>query len=105
MSKRQGKDLEALYIQTLAQSVAERERDVNDYACNIYADRIAKINVLLEMLDPERDKEAVEQLTALKQIYRKLGTALWFIQAGELTNLGARLGSTIKQYSVRGEQG
>lgn len=101
MSKRQSKDLEALYLQTLAQSVAERERDVNDYACNIYADRIAKINVLLEMLDPDQDKDAVEQLTVLKQIYRKLGTALWFMQAGELTNLGARLGSTIQHYKVR----
>lgn len=101
MSKKQ-KDLEALYLQTLAQSVAERERDVNDYACNIYAERIAKINVLLDLLDPEEDKELIEQLAVLKQVYRKLGTALWFMQAGELTNLGARLGSTIQHYRVRG---
>jgi hypothetical protein len=95
------KDLEAIYLQTLAQSVAEREHDVNDYACNIYADKIAKINVLLELLDPETDKELIEQLTMFKQVYRKLGTALWFMQAGELTNLGARLGSTIQHYRVR----
>lgn len=101
---KKNKDLEAIYLQTLAQSVAEKERDVNDYACNIYADKIAKINVLLELLDPETDKGFIEQLTALKQTYRKLGTALWFMQAGELTNLGARLGSTIRQYSVRGDQ-
>lgn len=98
------KDLEAIYLQTLAQSVAERERDVNDYACNIYADKIAKINVLLELLDPETDKDFIERLIALKQTYKKLGTALWFMKAGELTNLGARLGSNIKSYSVR-EQG
>lgn len=100
---KKNKDLEAIYLQTLAQSVAEKEHDVNDYACNIYADKIAKINVLLELLDPETDRDFVTQLIALKQTYRKLGTALWFMQAGELTNLGARLGSTIKQYSVRGE--
>lgn len=101
MSKRQSKDFEALYLQTLAQNIAEREKDVNDYACNIYAERIAKINVLLGILDHEADKELVEQLAVLKQIYRKLGTALWFRQAGELTNLGARLGSTVQHYRVR----
>jgi hypothetical protein len=100
---KKNKDLEAIYLQTLAQSVAEKERDVNDYACNIYADKIAKINVLLELLDPETDRGFIEQLNALKQTYKKLGTALWFMQAGELTNLGARLGSTIKQYKVREE--
>jgi len=100
---KKNKDLEAIYLQTLAQSVAEKERDVNDYACNIYADKIAKINVLLELLDPETDRGFIEQLNALKQVYKKLGTALWFMQAGELTNLGARLGSTIKQYKVREE--
>ncbi|MGC8937145.1 MAG: hypothetical protein ACP5KV_07295 [Candidatus Methanomethylicaceae archaeon] len=75
--KRQNKDLEAIYIQTLAQSVAERERDINDYACNIYADKIAKINALLEVLDPETDKALIEELLSLKHIYKKLGTALW----------------------------
>jgi hypothetical protein len=101
MSKKQGKDLEALYLQTLAQSVAEREQDINEYACNIYADKIAQINILMDILDKEEDRETLQELASLKQVYKKLGTALWFMQAGELTNLGARLGSTIKQYKVR----
>jgi hypothetical protein len=101
MSKKQGKDLEALYLQTLAQSVAEREHDINEYACNIYADKIAQINILMDILDKEEDRETLQELASLKQVYKKLGTALWFMQAGELTNLGARLGSTIKQYKVR----
>ncbi|MCQ5374428.1 MAG: hypothetical protein NO515_05335 [Candidatus Methanomethylicia archaeon] len=103
MSKKQGKDLEALYLQTLAQSVAEREHDINEYACNIYADKIAQINILMDILDKEEDRETLQELASLKQVYKKLGTALWFMQAGELTNLGARLGSTIKQYKVREE--
>lgn len=101
---KKNKDLEAIYLQTLAQSVAEREREVNDYACNAYAEKIAQINALIALLDPEKDAEVIIQLNEIKEIYKKLGTALWFMQAGELTNLGARLGSTIRQYSVRGEQ-
>ncbi len=101
---KKNKDLEAIYLQTLAQSVAEREREVNDYACNAYAEKIAQINALIALLDSERDSETITQLNEIKEIYKKLGTALWFMQAGELTNLGARLGSTIRQYSVRGEQ-
>lgn len=99
--KKPNRDMEAIYLQTLAQSVAEREREVNDYACNAYAEKIAQINVLLGVLDPGKDAALIKELTLLKDIYRKIGTAVWFTEAGELTNLGARLGSTIKQYKVR----
>ncbi|MBC7099947.1 hypothetical protein H5T52_12740, partial [Candidatus Bipolaricaulota bacterium] len=95
---KKNKDLEAIYLQTLAQSVAEREHEVNDYACNAYAEKIAQINALIALLNPQEDQETIDQLLRVKEIYRKLGTALWFMQAGELTNLGARLGSTIRQY-------
>jgi len=97
------KDLEAAYLQTLAQTVAEREKELNDYACNTLADKIAQINMVLALLDPQdpEDKRIQEELITVKEIYRKLGTALWFMQAGEITNLGARLGSTIKQFRVR----
>ncbi|MBC7113221.1 MAG: hypothetical protein H5T34_04275 [Candidatus Methanomethyliales bacterium] len=87
----------------MAQSVAEREHEVNDYACNAYAEKIAQINALIALLNPQEDQETIDQLLRVKEIYRKLGTALWFMQAGELTNLGARLGSTIRQYKVREE--
>jgi hypothetical protein len=100
---KKNKDLEAIYLQTLAQSVAEREHEINDYACNAYAEKIAQINALIALLDPEKDAEIIRELGTVKEIYKKLGTALWFVQAGELTNLGARLGSTIKQYKVREE--
>lgn len=100
---KKNKDLEAIYLQTLAQSVAEREHEVNDYACNAYAEKIAQINALIALLNPQEDQETIDQLLRVKEIYRKLGTALWFMQAGELTNLGARLGSTIRQYKVREE--
>ena len=95
------KDVEAIYLQTLAQSVAEREHEVNDYACNAYADRIAQIDALIALLDQEQDKGLIEELNTIKKVYKKLGTAVWFMRAGELTNLGARLGSTIKHYKVR----
>jgi len=103
MPKKQSRDLEALYIQTLAQSVAEREAQISDYACNAFADKIAQINIIEMMLDEEEDKDLIEQLEALKLTYKELGTALWFMNAGELSNLGARLGSTIQHHRVQRE--
>jgi len=104
MPKKLTRDLEALYIQTLAQSVAEKEEEISDYACNAFADKVAQINVILEMLDPQEDSDLIEELEAIKEVYKKLGTALWFMNAGELSNLGARLGSTVKEYSLKGRK-
>jgi hypothetical protein len=104
MPKKSSRDLEALYIQTLAQSVAEKEKEISDYACNAFADKIAQINIIEMMLDEEKDADLIEQLEALKMTYKELGTALWFMNAGELSNLGARLGSTVKEYSLKGRK-
>jgi len=96
---RKSKDLEAYYVQTLAQSVAEKEQGISDYACNIFADKLAQIDILLDLFS--EDKKFTEKLKILRSIYRKIGTALWFMHAGELTNLGARLGSEIRHHRVR----
>jgi len=98
MSK--GKDLDAYYLQTLSQAVAERETEISDYACNIYADKIAQINLVLDLLSPGDTKNRAP-LIELKIFYKKIGTALWFMKSGELSNLGARLGSTVQRHKVR----
>lgn len=104
MSKKARKDLEAFYLQTLAQSVAEREEDISDYACNVFADKIAEIDIVLMGLDENEDKELIEELNALREAYKRIGTALWFMEAGELSNLGARLGSSIQHHKVREQE-
>lgn len=94
------KDLGSFYLQTLSQTVAERDKEVSEYACNVFADKIAQINLILGLCGPD-DKEEFDYLTQLKQFYMKIGTALWFMKSGELSNLGARLGSTINTHKVR----
>jgi len=93
------RDVADYYLQTLAQAVARKYQDVlaiTDYACNVYADRIAQLDLIIEILKAEGvSKSEIEEIQTVRKYYVKLGTALWFMQAGELTNLGAKLGSKI----------
>lgn len=88
------KDITDYYLQTLAQQVAKKYPFISDYACNVYADKIAQLDVLIEYVT---DEEAKEQLKIAREILLRQGTALWFMNAGELTNLGAKLGSVIRE--------
>lgn len=94
------KDIADYYLQTLAQQVAKKYPFISDYACNVYADKIAQLDVLIEHVDGE----AKEQLKLAREILLKQGTALWFMNAGELTNLGAKLGSVIRESAWNQEQ-
>ena len=90
------RDVADYYLQTLAQAVARKHPEITDYACNVYADRIAQLDLFIEALKEEgAPKSEIEKVEAARECYVKLGTALWFMQAGELTNLGAKLGSKI----------
>jgi len=86
------RDISDYYIQTLAQAVAQKIGYISDYACNVNADKLAQIDILLGQVD---DEEVKEQLKLAREILKRQGEALWFMQAGELTNLGAKLGSKI----------
>ena len=90
------RDVADYYLQTLAQAVARKYPEITDYACNVYADRIAQLDLIIEILKAEGvSKSEIEEIQTVRKYYVKLGTALWFMQAGELTNLGAKLGSKI----------
>ena len=90
------RDVADYYLQTLAQAVARKYPEITDYACNVYADRIAQLDLIIGILKAEGvSKSEIEEIQTVREYYKKLGTALWFMQAGELTNLGAKLGSKI----------
>lgn len=93
MSKR-SRDLTDYYLQTLSQQVAKKYPYLTDYACNINADKLAQLDLMIEMLD---DPEIREILNIARQVVKRQGEALWFMQAGEITNLGLKLGSVIRE--------
>ena len=94
---RRHRDLTDYYLQTLAQEVAKKYPEVSDYACNVYADRIAQLDFIMDVCADMLSEEDLETLEVLRVFYKHVGTAMWFMQAGELTNLGAKLGSRIVQ--------
>jgi hypothetical protein len=90
-------DLADYYLQTLAQEIAKKYPEVSDYACNVYADRIAQLDFIMDVCGDMLLEEDLETLEVLRVFYKHVGTAMWFMQAGELTNLGAKLGSRMVQ--------
>jgi hypothetical protein len=48
------------------------------------------------------DEDDKTQLQIAREILKRQGEAFWFMQAGELTNLGAKLGSKIQEFSLKG---
>lgn len=100
MSKRH-KDITDYYLQTLAQQVSRKLPYISDYACNVYADKLAQLDIIIEEVD---DAETKEILQIARKVLKRQGEALWFMQAGELTNLGAKLGSVIREAEWNREQ-
>lgn len=92
MSRRH-REIADYYLQTLAQQVSRKYPYLTDYACNVFADKLAQLDVLIEIAD-EEEKEI---LAVVREIIKRQGEALWFMQAGELTNLGLKLGSSIRE--------
>jgi hypothetical protein len=83
-----------LHIQTLAQKLVSKKEYsfLSDYAMNVYADKIALIDICLEAF--KNFPEIVERLKALRYRLLKIGTALWIMNADVITNLGLKVGKT-----------
>jgi hypothetical protein len=91
--KRRAKyDIETQHIQALSQKLASRFPELQDYAMNLNADKIAKIDVMLKLY--QDDSETVEFLKGLRETLLMQGIALWIMNADVLTNLGLKLGKT-----------
>jgi len=94
-------DLETYYRHTMSQELARKIPYLSDYACNVYAQQIAMIDAILEVVE---DSEERENLKTLRNILLKVGSALWTMQATELTNLGLKLGTPMKEASLKGRK-
>ena len=93
---------EIAQITLLGQRLAERERYLSDYACNDYADRLALIDLILEIYGDELSDEEKEELLIIRERLRREGRALWIQYADILTNLALAVGRTSIRIDMKG---
>ena len=85
----------------LGQKLSARYPELKDYACNLYADKIASIDVILE--SEKLTNEDRETLEFIKKVLIKKGLALWIMKSDILTNLAIKLGKTARTISLSRE--
>ena len=93
---------EIAQITLLGQRLAEREKYLSDYACNDYADRLALIDLILELYADELTDEEKEELLIIRERLRREGRALWIQYADILTNLALAVGRTSVRIDMKG---
>jgi len=81
------------HIQTLSQKLVQKREFAHfkDYACNVYADKLALLDIIIM---EEQDGEIREMLERVREQRKRLGEALWIMHADVLTNLGLKVGNT-----------
>jgi len=91
--RRQNFDIEMQHIQTLSQKLVAKQEFAHfkDYACNVYADKLALLDIIIL---EEQDEEIKEMLRKVWLQRKRLGEALWIMRADVLTNLGLKVGRT-----------
>ncbi len=82
-------DIETQTLQTLSQKLAAKRDDLCDYACNLNADKLATLDVYIEVFEGE-DQDMVDWLKGIREQVKRQGEALWIMQADVLTNLGLK---------------
>ena len=85
-------DIETQTLQTLSQKLASKRSDLADYACNLNADKLAYLDLMIKAY--ANDAEFVEWLKAIREQVKLQGEALWIMNADVLTNLGLKVGKT-----------
>jgi len=90
--KNQRYDIENSTLQTLSQKLAAKSPALVDYACNVYAEKLAMID--LTMLLYADDPELVAELEVIRNQLKLMGEALWIKNSDVLTNLGLKVGKT-----------
>jgi len=93
---------EIAQITLLGQRLAEREKIISDYACNEYGDRLALIDLILELYADELTDEEKEELLIIRERLRREGRALWIQYSDILTNLAIAVGKTTPRISLKG---
>jgi hypothetical protein len=82
------------HIQTLGQKLVAKRPELGDYACNVFADKCAMLDIALEGLDAEKDGELIEVLKVVREQLQRRGEAIFIMHSDVLTNLGLKVGKT-----------
>ena len=77
------------YIELLGSLWASKNQRIQDYACNLYADKIATLDLIMEEID---DEEIRKDLELIRKMLKVKGEALWIMQSDILTNLAIKTG-------------
>jgi len=76
-------------LKLLAQAWKQQEPEIEDYACNVYAEEVAHWHIVRDLM--AKDEEAKKGCEIIIQILKKRGTAKWFREkADQLTELASR---------------
>jgi hypothetical protein len=89
-------DIEEQTLQTLGQKLAGKMPELQDYACNTFADKIASIDLLI--LSYGDDPELVTSLTEIRDKLKTVGRADYIKKSDILTNLSLLVGRTGAQH-------
>ena len=90
------------FIELLGSLWASKNERIQDYACNLYADKLATLDLLLDEID---DEELKKDLELIRNILKVKGEALWIMQADILTNLAIKTGMRSKVVRWRRQTG
>jgi hypothetical protein len=93
-------DIEMQTLQTLSQKLSNKMPNLQDFAVNAYADKIASIDLYLSLYSD--DEKLVKELSILRNHYVLLGRALYIKRADVLTNLGLAVGVTGIKPAING---
>mgnify|MGYP000238679118 CR=1 FL=1 len=91
------RDEEITRVEMLGQRWSGRDPIIKDYACNVYADKIVALDILIKRLpEGSRRRRVLEEV---REILLAQGQALWIMQADTFTQLAIKVGSTVRKIS------
>jgi len=89
------KEEEITRLEYLGQKWSSQEPEIRDWACNIHADKIVAIDILIEHTKKGSKKRKL--LEAIREIILKQGKALYIQSSDTFTNLCIKVGSTLRR--------
>ena len=81
-------------LEYLGQKWSSQEPEIRDYACNVNADKIVALDILIKHTKEPKKKKLLE---AIREILLKQGEALYIQGSDTFTNLCIKVGSTLRR--------
>jgi len=89
-------------LEYLGQKWSREEPEIRDWACNIHADKIVAIDILIEHTKKGSKKHKL--LKIIREIILKQGKALYIQNADPFTNLCIKVGSSLRRAKFKNDR-